>query len=313
MKPKIVFIGTPNFADIILKELIENNLEPSLVITNKDKPKGRKGTISSPPVKLTAEKNKIPILQPEKITEAKKDIEKIHPDIIILAAYGQIIPEQILNIPKYGTLNVHPSLLPKYRGASPIQSAILKGESETGVTIILANKELDKGPVVSSLIFKIQNPRITNKELEEQLASFGANLLINTIPKWIKGDIKPREQDESKKTYTQILKKEDGRIDWTKNANQIEKKVRAFNPWPTTYCKAKNQTMKIWKAFVTKQTETSPKGPPGKVYLATNNNLAVQCGKDYLTIEELQFEGKRRMTAEEFLKGNIDFIGTILK
>jgi methionyl-tRNA formyltransferase len=313
MRPKIIFIGTPEFGVIVLEKLIENGLKPALVITAPDKPVGRKQTITPPPIKTTAKKYKIPVIQPEKIKEAEPDIKKIKPDLIIVAAFGEIIPKKILDIPKYDSLNVHPSLLPEYRGASPIQFVILNGEKKTGVSIIKITEKLDQGPILASLEYLVENSEITCKELEEELASWGAELLIEIIPDWISSKIKPKPQDESKATYTRIIKKEDGKINWEKTAEEIERQVRAFNPWPTAFCKTDSKTMKIWKASTLEQTEHSPTGPPGKVYLAPNDRIAVQCGKDYLIIEELQFSGKRKMKIEEFLKGNIDFIGTILK
>lgn len=312
-KPKIIFIGTPEFGAIILKELIRGKLKPVLIITAPDKPVGRKQTITPPPVKVLAKKYKIPILQPEKILNAESEIKKLKPDLIVVAGYGKIIPKQILDIPKYGSLNIHPSLLPKYRGASPVQFAILNGDEETGVTIILITEKLDQGPILASLEYLIKDSEVTYQKLEKELANWGAQLLIETIPKWLKGKIKPKSQDESRVTYAKILKKEDGKINWEKKAEEIERQVRAFNPWPGTFCKINNKTLKIWKVSILEQTKNSPIGPPGKVYLAPDDRVAVQCGRDYLIIEELQFEGKRRIKVEDFLKGNIDFIGVILK
>jgi len=310
---KFIFFGVPKFGAIILKKLIENNFVPDLVITKSDKKIGRKQIYTPLPVKITAEEYSIPVFQPEKIINAKSEIKEIKPDLIIVAAFGEIIPKEILDIPKYGCLNVHPSLLPEYRGPSPIQYTILNGEEETGITIISMTEKIDKGPILSSLKFLIEDPEITYKELEEKLSSWGAELLIKTIPKWLKGKIKLTLQNESEATYTKFIKKDAGKINWLESAKKIERKVRAFNPWPSAFCKADSKALKIWKASVSEQTEIGPKGPPGKVYLATNDNIAVQTGKDYLIIEELQFGGKRRMKTEEFLKGNIDFIGTILK
>lgn len=311
--PKIIFIGTPEFGAIILRKLIENNFKPSLVITAPDKPVGRKQITTPPEVKQVAEEYSIPSLQTEKIATLKQEISNQKSDLIITAGFTQIIPKEILEIPKYKSLNVHPSLLPKYRGPSPIQNTILNGDKETGVTIILMTEEMDQGPIIKTTKFIIKDPKVTHKELEEELAELGANLLIQIIPQWTDNKIKPKSQDESKATYTEILTKESGRIDWSKSAQEIERQVRAFNPWPNTHCKANNKSLKIWQASVQEQTEIGPKGPLGKVYLASNEQIAVQCGKDYLIIEELQFEGKKRMKVEDFLKGNIDFIGTVLE
>jgi len=310
---KIVFLGTPEFGAIVLDELSKTKFKPVLVITSPDKPVGREQVITPPPVKVLAQKYDIPVFQPEKISNAESKIRSLKPDLIIIAAYGKIIPKQILDIPKYGCLNIHPSLLPQYRGPSPIQFTILNGDEKTGVTIILVTEKMDQGPILTDLEFVIKNSEITYQELEKELANWGGQLLIKTIPKWLKGKIKPKPQDESKATYTKIFKKEDGKINWGKKAEEIERQIRAFNPWPGTFCKADNKTLKIWKASVLEQTDKAPKGVLGKTFLAPDEKIAIQCGEGYLIIEELQFSGKRRMKAEEFLRGNIDFIGIILE
>ncbi len=228
IKPKIVFIGTPEFGAIILDRLCQNEYKPVLVITAPDKPVGRKQVITSSPVKITAQKYKIPVAQPENIQNLKSEIKKLKPDLAIVAAYSQIIPKDILDIPKFGFLNVHPSLLPKYRGPSPIQYAILNGDKETGVTIMLMNEKVDSGKIISTSKLSIKDEKITSEQLTEKTADSGAKLLLNTIPKWINSEIKPIPQDEKKATYTKILRKEDGKVDWQKSAKEIERKVRAF-------------------------------------------------------------------------------------
>ncbi len=312
-KLKIVFIGTPEFGAIILKELIMDGYKPALVIAAPDKPIGRKQIITSPPVKLLAEKYKIPILQPEKIEDSKSQITNYEPDLIVVAAYGQIIPKEILDIPKYGCLNVHPSLLPKYRGPSPIQSFILSNDKETGVTIMLMDERMDHGPILAQqeLEFSIFNFQFSN--LHNKLAELGTKLLIETIPMWINDEIKPKPQDEPKATYTKIIRKQDGEINWRESAKNIERQVRAFNPWPGTFTLFNNKIFKILKANIQEQTKISPIGLPGKTFLATNNKIAVQTGKDFLIIEELQIGGKRQMNVKEFLRGNLSFVGVVLK
>ena len=203
-KLKIVFMGTPEFGAIILEKLVKTPYKPILVITAPDKPKGRKQILTPPPVKQTAQKYDIPVEQPEKIGNWKLKIENLSPDLGIVAAYGQILPKTILDIPKYGFLNVHPSLLPRWRGPSPIQYTILNGDKETGVTIILMNEKMDHGPILAQreLEFSIFNFQFPN--LCDKLAELGAKLLIETIPKWINGEITPKPQDESKATYTKF-------------------------------------------------------------------------------------------------------------
>lgn len=333
---KIIFLGTPEFGKIILEKLIKympsfvlapylpsfaisfrGPFQPSLVITAPDKPVGRKKILTPPPVKILAEKYRIPVLQPEKIGHYKFTIESQNPDLIVVAAYGQIIPKEILEIPKYGCLNLHPSLLPRWRGPSPIQFTILNGDEETGVTIILMDEKMDHGPILAFEKLEIKNKKWKYKELERELANLGAELLIKTIPKWIEGKIKPLAQDESKATYSKILKKEDGKIDWSKSAKEIERQIRAFDPWPGSYClwpRGKNIfRLKILKADISPQGNHGPFGILGKTFLAPNNKIAVQTKKDFLIIEELQLEGKRPTLSEDFLRGHLDFIGTILE
>jgi methionyl-tRNA formyltransferase len=315
---KIVFLGTPEFGSIILEKLIKADFKPVLVVTGLDKPVGRKQVLTPSPVKIVAQKYKIPILQPEKISNLKSQISNLRPDLIVVAAYSQILPKEILDIPKYGSLNVHPSLLPKYRGSSPIQYAILNGDKETGVTIILLDEKIDHGDILAISNLKSQISNLTSGELSKELAGLGAELLVKAIPKWIKDEIKPRPQDDSKANYTKVFKKEDGKIDWKKSAEEIERQIRAFDPWPGAYTESriKNQglgKLKILKADILEQTKNGPFGPPGKTYLASNDKIAVQTGKDYLIIEELQPEGKRKMPAKEFLRGHLDFFGIILK
>ncbi len=286
---KIIFIGTPEFGAVVLEKLIKNNYKPILVITAPDKPVGRKQTITPPPVKLIAQEYKIPIEQPEKVSSIKYQVLSIKADLIIVAAYGQIIPKDILDIPKFRCLNVHPSLLPKYRGASPIQTAILNGDAETGVTIMLMDEKMDHGKIVSSIKYQVSSDN-TYESLSRKLAKLGAELLIETIPNWINGKIKPESQNESEATYTKILKKEDGKIDWNKSAEEIERQIRAYNPWPGsfTFFKKNNELIKV------------------KI-------LEADVSDNKLIIKKIQPEGKKPMDYKEFLRGNKGIIGVILK
>jgi len=320
LKPKIVFIGTPEFGAIILEKLCKTDLKPVLVVTAPDKPAGRKQIITPPPVKISAQKYNIPFLQPEILASSKLQITNSKPDLIITAAYGQKIPKEILEIPKFGCLNVHPSLLPKYRGPSPIQYAILNGDKETGITVILMDEKIDHGPIVTNSKFQITNSRITHEELLKDLADLGSKLLVETIPKWIKKEIKPKPQDESKATYTKIIKKEDGEINWKKSAEEIEREIRAFDSWPgswTNWQILKNMILKIKilkSRIYTQQRQTKIKTfPLAKTLVVPQNEIGVQCGKNILVVESLQLEGKKPTTPEEFLRGHPDFIGTILK
>jgi len=331
---KIIFMGTPEFGAIILENLIKADFKPYsgrwpvgpfrpiLVVTEPDKPVGRKQMLTPPPVKLVAQKYKIAISQPEKISNLKSEILSLKSDLIIVAAYGQIIPKDILDIPKYGSLNLHPSLLPKYRGPSPIQYTILNGDKETGVTIILMDEKIDHGPILAQRELVNYELGIMNYEkLNNELAKLGVELLIETIPKWVAGEIKPLLQDDSKAIYTKTLKRDNGRIDWKKSAEEIERQIRAFDPWPGSYClwsknnekPGKNLRVKILKVSLSPQKGYGPFGIQGKTFLAPDNRIAVQTGKDYLIIEELQLEGGKSLSAEEFLRGYSDFVGKILE
>jgi len=281
------------------------------VITAPDKPVGRKQMLTPSAVKTRIMnyelgiRNKVKIWETDKIANLKSEILNHKPDLIVLAAFGQLIPKEILAMPKYGCLNIHPSLLPKYRGASPIQTAILNGDRETGVTIMLMDEMLDHGEILAQQEFMNNELGIMNYEqLAEKLAGLGAELLIKTIPKWINGEIKPHPQDESKATFTKIIEKEDGKIDWHQSAEEIERMIRAYNPWPGSYTRIMNnelgimpaqglsprlislglraasggnieyRKLKIIKAEVLK---TNEKKEPGTVFLTEKKELAVKC------------------------------------
>ncbi|MFH1838549.1 MAG: methionyl-tRNA formyltransferase [Candidatus Kuenenbacteria bacterium] len=336
----IIFIGTSNFAVPILKSLIKNKMDVVQIITQPDKSVGRDQKMQASPIKQVALEYKISLFQPENIKD-KKNIEvikKMHSDLIIVASYGQILPKEILEIPKFGCLNIHASLLPKYRGASPIQFAILNGEKETGVTIILMDEKMDRGKIVCNIKCKTQN-YYDSQILHDELANLGAELLIKTLPKyiqeikkilnlWIKKHqenltigkidlINPLfishnssliTQDKSKATYTKILKREDGEINWTKSSQEIENQIRAFSPWPGSFTKFKGKNLKIFKASALNISKSEQnnfhKFNFGEFFLFKNNQLAIKCNKGILIIQELQLEGKKRMPSQEFLKGH---------
>ena len=335
IKLKIIFLGTSEFGAIVLEGLIQNNYKPILVITAPDKPMGRRQILTPPPVKLLAKKYNIPIEQPEKIKNLKPQplcrgagprpfekrrwlkIKNLQAELVVTAAYGQILPKEILKIPRYGCLNVHPSLLPKYRGPSPIHTAILNGDKKTGVTIIKMIEKVDSGSIIAQKELISLTGRETYKTLHNQLAEKGANLLIETIPKWIKGEIEPKPQDESKASYTKILTRQDGKIDWKKSAEEIERQIRAFEKWPGSFTfweimKEKLLRIKILKAGIFK-SPVSKTFSVGKILVVPQNQVGVQCGKDFLIIEELQLEGQKPMSSEEFLRGHPDFAHATLK
>lgn len=277
MNPKIVFISTPEFGAIVLNKLVEGNFPPVLVITSPDKPAGRNKTITSPPVKVLAQKHNIPVIQPEKIIEAKDRVKET--DLIIVASYSQIIPKEILEAPKHGSLNLHPSLLPRWRGPSPIQFTIIAADKKTGVTVIRMTDKVDAGPIVAKKEIGLQGTE-TYLSLHDRLAQISGDLIVETIPKWIEGEITEKEQDEKEVIYTKLLKKEDGELDWGKPLSFLERQIRALNPWPGTYTKIDGKTLKILKAEVS--------------------------DNDCLQIKEVQMEGKKPVDFQDFLRGHPD-------
>jgi methionyl-tRNA formyltransferase len=312
-KYKIIFAGTPNFAVPCLEALIsDHDFDIAAVITQEDKPIGRKQIITPPPVKVTAQKNNIPIWQPAKIKDIKDKIAAIAPDFLIVVAYGKLLPEAILNIPKYGCINVHASLLPRWRGAAVIQAPILAGDRETGVTIMKMDKGLDTGLIIAQMnvnVLKEENA----ETLHDELSKLGAMMLPATLKAFARGEMKLKKQDENLVTYARELKKEDGKIDWTKPATEIERMVRALTPWPSAFSQLpmdSGQIIKILK--VENNILPINKFKAGEIFL-TDNRLAVQCGQDALVITKLQVEGGKPMAAEDFLRGHNDITGTILK
>jgi len=308
-KYKIIFFGTPNFATIILDSMIKNNWKPIAVITEPDKPAGRKRILTPPPIKNLAEKYNITILQPKNLTAITDKLSLLKPDLFIVAAYGKILPRETLDIPKFGSLNIHPSLLPKYRGASPIQATILNGDKETGITIILMDEKIDHGPIIAQKKLEFPLGKITYQKLTEKLAKLGAELLIEILPKWLNKKIKPIEQNHLKATYTKKIKKEDGRINWSKSAKEIERMTRAYLPWPSAYTKVKDKILKIINSEVLKIKHNKQ---PGTVFLTKDKKLAVACGRNILILKKIQLEGKRAMKAKDFLNGHPEIINTTL-
>ena len=320
---KIVFMGTPDFAVPALRVLIRTH-EVKAVVTQPDKPVGRKAQLRPSPVKETALQAGIPVLQPEKIRNDTfiEELKKLAPDVIIVAAYGKIIPKEILDLPPYGCLNIHASLLPKYRGAAPIQWAILDGEPETGITIMQMNEGLDTGDMLAVSRVKIL-PDETGGSLFDKMAEEGARLLADTLSKLTGGELEPVPQPEKSPTaYARMIRKEDGRIDWKNDAVCIERQIRGLSPWPGTFTAVHQKTCKIWKASLAgEETNSACCGiiqtaaeteEPGTVLAADKRGVFVQTGNGILCITELQLEGKRRMDAADFLRGHALEAGTVL-
>jgi len=302
---KIVFMGTPELSCASLEKLAcVKDFQVAAVVTQPDKPKGRELQLQFSPVKILAEKLKLPFLQPAKARDEQfiSELRELKPELIVVAAYGQILPQTILDLPKFGCVNVHTSLLPKYRGASPIQSAILNGETETGVTIMKMDAGLDTGEILAQTRTPIL-PEDNSQTLHDRLAQLGAELLVETIPAYVTGKILPKPQPAEGASYAAKIKKEDGRIDWSEPAEKILNRLRAFTPWPgvftSLHVEPKPQLLKFWKAEV-----AGNNGQTGTVLSADKTGIVVACGKNALRILELQREGGRRMTAAEFLAGH---------
>ncbi|MFZ5391969.1 MAG: methionyl-tRNA formyltransferase [Patescibacteria group bacterium] len=296
---KIVFMGTPEFAAGILQSLLNNNFNVVGVVTAPDRPKGRGQKIAMSEVKELALKNKLVVWQPDKVRSEDffQKLKDILPDLIIVAAYGQIIPKKILELPKFGCINVHASLLPKYRGASPIHYVLLNGEQETGVTIMKMDEGMDTGEIISNFQFPISN-KDNLISLYERLAKIGAELLVKTIPDYIAGKIELKKQDNNLASYTKIITKSDGKIDWNMKGRDIFNKIRAFNPWPGTFTNWQERKLKIHSARLTER-----KFSPGEV-IVEDKKIYVGTDDFALEIIDLQLEGRKTVSAENFVLGN---------
>jgi len=298
---KIIFMGTSGFALPAFKKLLASKFSIITTFCQSDKKAGRGLKCSCCPVKESSLKHKIPVFQP-KILKEKKVIDKIRdlrPDLLIVAAYGLLIPQEILEIPREGAINIHPSLLPSYRGPSPIQTAILNGEQKTGVSIMLLDQKMDHGPIISQKEIKIEK-KDNQIILGRKLAALGAKLLLQALPLYISGKIKPKDQDHKKASFTKLLEKEAGKINWNKEAIQIERKARAYLGWPGTYTKWQEKRIIILESEAIASDRYRDKN--GEVF-EVDSALHVQCGKNILKIKKLQLSGKKPVTGAEFLRG----------
>ena len=306
---KIIFMGTPDFAVGTLRSLAEAGHEITLVVSQPDKPKGRGHAMVPTPVKVVAEELGIPVFQPVKIREAKDVLEKTEADVCVVAAFGQIIPASILHMKKYGCINVHASLLPKYRGAAPIQWAVIDGEKESGVTIMQMDEGLDTGDMLAKAIVPLDEKE-TGGSLFDKLSEAGGRLCVETLAKLEKGEITPEKQGESPTAYASMLDKKMGNIDWNKSAVVIERLVRGLNPWPSAYTHLDGKTLKIWASDVLPQSAS--KGESGEILEVTKDAIHVQTGDGILVLREIQLAGKARMDAGAFLRGYKVVPGTVL-
>lgn len=309
-KIRTIFMGTPEFSLPYLQALIDNqNFEVVAVYTQADKGVGRKQLLRAPAVKTLALANNIEVIQPEKIRLEADNIKILQPDIIVVVAYGKIIPEEILAIPRYGCINVHASLLPKYRGASCLNAPILKGDEKSGITIMKMEAGLDTGPIIKQFEITLDEKEGL-ESLHDKLSILGAENLIPSLNSWIKGEIKEKDQNEDEASYVKIIKKEDGKLELQKNALELERKIRAFNPWPGSYVFLENEPLKIIEAGVLIKEDNKHK--TGEL-VKENTTLLLKCGQNYLDILRLQLPGKKILSAKEFLNGRADVIGKILK
>lgn len=310
---RIVFFGTPSFAVPTLKRLLEGPDKVIGIVTQPDRRRGRGQRVHSSPVKevvLQHRDREIPLFQPEKVKSDtfQENLKDLHPDLFVVAAYGQILPRSLLEIPRYGAINVHASLLPKYRGAAPIAWVILRGEKVTGVTIMRMDEGMDTGDILSQRELLIEEEE-TAETLHDRLAFIGAPLLLETVLKIKEGEITPIRQNHLEATYAPLLKKEDGRIDWRREGHEIDRQVRAFNPWPGAYTLLNGQFLKILRGKV---REGEGGEDAGRVLWEGTDFIEVATGKDYFLIQEIQLEGKRRMGIREFLAGHSIPVGTVL-
>lgn len=304
-------MGTPEYAVPYLEGLIASGLKPEAVISQPDRPVGRKQTIEPTPVKMAALKYGIPVLQPENLRDHEW-IEKIHslkPDVIVVVAFGQIIPKSLLAIPPRGCVNVHPSLLPYHRGPSPLQEAILRGDTNGGVTIMLMDEKVDHGPLLHQASFPI-DANETYETLREKTTSCGVPLLTATLRDWLVEKITPQMQDDDEATFSRLLTRDSGKISWELSSDDIERSVRALNPWPGTWTTCKDKRVKILEAYSIPTMISDHER--GTLFQTTDkqNQLFIACGIGTLSISRLQLEGKKVLSAKDFIAGHQGLIGS---
>ena len=315
LKLRVIFMGTPEFAIPPLEHLILNQYQVVAVYTQPDKPAGRGRSLSSPPVKRAALAWKLPVMQPVslKSAEAVAQLAEFHPDVIVVAAFGQILPQSVLDIPSYGCINIHPSLLPRFRGASPVAAAILAGDEFTGVSIMLMDKGLDTGPILGRAQIPI-SAQDTTGSLTAKLSLIAAQLLLEVLPCWSRGELTPQPQNEAEATYSSSISKEEGEIDWHLPTVDIWRRVRAFQPWPGCYTRWRGRQLKVIEAVPLPGERALEVGQVVVPTSATELKAAfgVSTGDGVLGVLRVQLGGKRAMSAAEFLRGQRQFIGAIL-
>ncbi len=307
---RTVFMGTPEFALPTLEGLIEAGLHLVGVFTQPDRPKGRGKKLAPPPVKELAESQGLPVFQPLKLRlpEAVGQVRALNPDLIVVVAFGQILPKSVLDIPRYGCINVHASLLPRYRGAAPINKAIIDGETVTGITTMLMDVGLDTGAMLVKRSIPIGFEE-TAGELSYRLARLGREAMAETLGRLCAGTLVPEPQDDAQSSYAPLLKKEDGRIDWRRPALELHNQVRGLDPWPGAYTASGNEPLKLFRTL----PESGAGGEPGTVLQADADGVCIACGEGVLRVRELQLPGKNRLKAADFLRGHALPAGTRLE
>ena len=313
---RIVFMGTPGFAVPTLAKLADR-FEVAGVFTRPDKPAGRGRPLTAPPVKRFAQERSLPVFQPRTLRDqaVQAQLAALRPEIIVVAAYGLILPKAILDLPPHGCINVHASLLPRYRGAAPIPAAILDGEAETGITLMRMDEGLDTGPMIARAVITL-NADDTTGNLTTRLAELGAQRVAQVLPHWIAGGITPQPQDESRASLAPKFSKADGRLDWSHSALLLDRRVRAFSPWPGTFTRWNGKLIRILSVQVTGHTPEkawgqAPQGTAGLV-VRDGNDIGVVTGDGILRLVEIQLEGKRAMSAQDFALGRPSFVGSVL-
>lgn len=299
---KVVYMGTPDFAVGALEAILAAGHEVTAVVTQPDRQKGRGKEVQFSPVKECAVAHGIPVLQPVRIKtpEAVEQLKQYEADIFVVAAFGQILSKEILEMPKYGCINIHASLLPKYRGAAPIQWAVINGEKVSGVTIMQMNEGLDTGDILFQREVELE-PKETGESLFDKLADLGAGLVVEALEKIASGDVSPFPQEDSLSTYAGMLTKECGRMDFSMPAVKLEQRIRGLNSWPGSYTRWRGKTLKVWDADVVNCLET--KALPGEVTEVSKDGFTVACGEGGLVLKSVQPEGKKRMAVKDFLLG----------
>ncbi|MGS2776797.1 methionyl-tRNA formyltransferase [Robertmurraya sp. GLU-23] len=304
---KIVFMGTPDFSVPVLKSVIEAGYEVIGVVTQPDRPVGRKRVLTPPPVKVEAEKHGIPVLQPEKI-RVREDLDQVlslKPDLVVTAAFGQILPKELLEAPPLGCINVHASLLPELRGGAPIHYSIIQGKEKTGITIMYMAEKLDAGDILTQVEVEITEVD-TVGSLHDKLSEAGSKLLLDTLPRLIKGELEPIPQNEKEATFAYNIKREEEKIVWSKTGEEIYNHIRGMNPWPVAYTHLSDSVMKLWWATKVKAVK---KAVPGEIIAIEEDGFVVATGNDTaIKVLELQPSGKKKMTADQFLRGAGSFL-----